>query len=80
MPLHGGASLDLAPAAGPCAPQDDPWIADTAEGEDSNERPGTPRANMSAEQFELMVSRAREYIAAGDAFQVVVSARFSVPF
>ncbi len=80
VPLHGGAALDLAPAAGPRVPQDDPWMANTAESEGSSERPCTPRANMSAERFELMASRAREYIAAGDAFQVVVSARFSVPF
>jgi anthranilate synthase component 1 len=39
-----------------------------------------PRSNMPREQFEAMVLRMKEYIAAGDAFQVVPSQRFSVPF
>ncbi len=39
-----------------------------------------PRSNMSRAQFEAMVVRMQEYIAAGDAFQVVPSQRFSVPF
>jgi len=39
-----------------------------------------PRSNMTREQFEAMVARMKEYIAAGDAFQVVPSQRFSVPF
>jgi anthranilate synthase component 1 len=37
------------------------------------------RSNMSREQFEHMVERGKEYIAAGDIFQVVLSQRFSVP-
>ncbi|MGI4977419.1 MAG: anthranilate synthase component I [Janthinobacterium lividum] len=39
-----------------------------------------PVSNMSRAQFEAMVVRMQEYIAAGDAFQVVPSQRFSVPF
>ena len=39
-----------------------------------------PTSNMSRAQFEAMVVRMQEYIAAGDAFQVVPSQRFSVPF
>ena len=39
-----------------------------------------PRSNLSREQFMAMVDRMKEYIAAGDAFQVVPSQRFSVPF
>ncbi|WP_400163780.1 anthranilate synthase component I [Brevibacillus sp. TJ4] len=35
-------------------------------------------ANMSREQYEQMVMQAKEYIAAGDIFQVVLSQRFSV--
>ncbi|MFW6183996.1 MAG: anthranilate synthase component I [Chloroflexota bacterium] len=35
------------------------------------------RSNVSQEQFEAMVSRAKEYIAAGDIFQVVLSQRLS---
>lgn len=44
-------------------------------------RPSSPlsvKANMSREQYERMVLRAKEYIAAGDIFQVVLSQRFSV--
>ncbi len=39
-----------------------------------------PQSNMPRERFHWMVDRARDYILAGDAFQVVVSQRFSVPF
>ncbi len=39
-----------------------------------------PRSNMSRAQFEAMVVRMQEYIAAGDVFQAVPSQRFSVPF
>ncbi|MFN8374552.1 MAG: anthranilate synthase component I [Anaerolineae bacterium] len=37
----------------------------------------TPRSNVSREHFEDNVRRAKEYIAAGDAFQIVLSQRFS---
>src|SRR5271170_3071034 len=36
----------------------------------------TPRSNTPAEEFKRMVLRAKEYIAAGDIFQVVLSQRF----
>lgn len=36
-------------------------------------------SNLTREQFQKMVERAREYIFAGDVFQVVLSQRFSVP-
>ncbi|MGE0718599.1 MAG: anthranilate synthase component I [Alphaproteobacteria bacterium] len=39
-----------------------------------------PRSNMTPERFRWMVERCKDYIAAGDAFQVVPSQRFSVPF
>ena len=39
-----------------------------------------PASNMSREQFHEMVRRAKEYIFAGDVFQVVLSQRFSLPF
>ncbi|BBK42891.1 anthranilate synthase component I [Allostella vacuolata] len=39
-----------------------------------------PRSNMAPERFRWMVERCKEYIRAGDAFQVVPSQRFSVPF
>jgi anthranilate synthase component 1 len=46
----------------------------------SEGRPATPsttRSNMAQEKFELMVKQAKEYIAAGDIYQVVLSQRFS---
>ncbi|MFY9287795.1 MAG: anthranilate synthase component I [Alphaproteobacteria bacterium] len=39
-----------------------------------------PTANMSESDFVSMVQRAKEYIKAGDIFQVVLSQRFSLPF
>lgn len=39
-----------------------------------------PTANMSEAEFKNMVSVCKEYIAAGDAFQIVPSQRFSLPF
>ena len=39
-----------------------------------------PRSNTSADEFKRMVLRAKDYIAAGDIFQVVVSQRFEAPF
>jgi anthranilate synthase component I len=38
------------------------------------------RSNTSAEQFKAVVLRAKEYIFAGDIFQVVLSQRFEAPF
>jgi anthranilate synthase component 1 len=39
-----------------------------------------PLSNMAPEAFRAMVDRAKEYILAGDIFQVVLSQRFSLPF
>src|SRR5205814_3809340 len=39
-----------------------------------------PRSNFSREEFERAVKRAKEYIVAGDIFQVVLSQRFEAPF
>ncbi|MCB2011740.1 MAG: anthranilate synthase component I [Geminicoccaceae bacterium] len=39
-----------------------------------------PVANMTREDFHAMVEKAREYILAGDIFQVVPSQRFEIPF
>ena len=39
-----------------------------------------PRSNTSPEEFRHMVQRAKEYIVAGDIFQVVLSQRFEAPF
>jgi anthranilate synthase component I len=42
--------------------------------------PPAPGSNFSREDFIAAVGRCKEYIAAGDAFQIVLSQRFSVPF
>jgi anthranilate synthase component 1 len=39
-----------------------------------------PRSNTGADEFKRMVLRAKEYIYAGDVFQVVLSQRFETPF
>ncbi|MGE0424997.1 MAG: anthranilate synthase component I [Reyranellaceae bacterium] len=39
-----------------------------------------PQANMSKQAFLDMVERCKEYVYAGDAFQIVPSQRFSLPF
>jgi anthranilate synthase component 1 len=39
-----------------------------------------PASNMSRADFHAMVERAKEYIFAGDIFQVVLSQRFALPF
>lgn len=39
-----------------------------------------PRSNTSREEYHAIVDKAKEYIRAGDIFQVVPSQRFSLPF
>jgi len=39
-----------------------------------------PQANMTPDAFKRMVETCKEYIRAGDAFQIVPSQRFSLPF
>jgi anthranilate synthase component 1 len=39
-----------------------------------------PQSNTSPEAYRGMVARAKEYIAAGDAFQIVLAQRFEAPF
>ncbi len=39
-----------------------------------------PAANMTRDRFHAMVRKAKDYILAGDIFQVVLSQRFAVPF
>ncbi|CAN5506289.1 anthranilate synthase component I [soil metagenome] len=41
---------------------------------------GTPRSNTPPETYKSMVNAAKEYIAAGDIFQVVLSQRFETDF
>jgi anthranilate synthase component 1 len=47
-----------------------------------SEQPETvePTSNMSPEAYKNMVKRAKDYILAGDIFQVVLSQRFEMPF
>jgi anthranilate synthase component 1 len=45
-----------------------------------NSPPPEPVANITREQYHAMVERAKEYIRAGDIFQVVPSQRFELPF
>lgn len=42
--------------------------------------PPEPVSNVSRERYHAMVERAKEYIRAGDIFQVVPSQRFTLPF
>ena len=42
--------------------------------------PPAPQSNVTKDTFLHSVLRAKEYIAAGDAFQIVLSQRFSAPF
>ena len=53
---------------------------DRASPESTAVRLPEPRSNFSREDFLEVVRRVQEYIAAGDAFQVVPSQRFSAPF
>jgi anthranilate synthase component I len=39
-----------------------------------------PVSNTTPDEYQAMVARAKEYIAAGDAFQVVLAQRFAAPF
>lgn len=41
---------------------------------------GIPQSNMTEQEFKAMVLRGKEYIAAGDVFQVVPSQRFALKF
>ena len=42
--------------------------------------PAAPRSNTTPGEFKAMVRRGKDYIFAGDIFQVVLSQRFEVPF
>ena len=52
----------------------------SAHGGDGGALGGAPRSNTTPEEFKRMVLRAKEYILAGDIFQVVLSQRFEMPF
>ena len=42
--------------------------------------PPAPSSNFTREAFQAATARCKDYIAAGDAFQIVISQRFAVPF
>ncbi|MBU0723533.1 MAG: anthranilate synthase component I [Alphaproteobacteria bacterium] len=46
----------------------------------ATDTPPEPTSNTTREEFHAMVKKAKDYILAGDAFQVVPSQRFEVPF
>jgi len=47
---------------------------------ENESRDAAPRSNTAADEFKRMVLRAKDYIFAGDVFQVVLSQRFEAPF
>ena len=47
---------------------------------DMDHEPGGMKSNFTKEEFEAGVEQAKEYIRAGDAFQIVLSQRFSKPY
>jgi anthranilate synthase component 1 len=57
---------------------DQPLHQDIAAAPDA--RAAEPRSNTTPAEYLAMVARAKEYIAAGDAFQIVLSQRFEAPF
>lgn len=52
----------------------------TADEPTGNAKSGRLTSNMSAEEYYQMVQKAKDYIRAGDIFQVVPSQRFSIPY
>ncbi|MBO0750571.1 MAG: chorismate-binding protein, partial [Bradyrhizobiaceae bacterium] len=58
---------------------DKPLPRDPADGTAAGVR-AAPVSNTSAAQYRAMVARAKDYIAAGDIFQVVLAQRFEAPF
>ncbi len=54
---------------------DGPRLAHGSVDIDLGHAPETPSSNVTQSEFESMVLRAKEYIAAGDAFQIVLSQR-----
>src|SRR6185437_14668134 len=39
-----------------------------------------PKSNTTPDEYKAMVRKAKDYIAAGDAFQIVLAQRFEAPF
>jgi anthranilate synthase component 1 len=49
-------------------------------GQDAGPLDVPPKSNTAPDEYKAMVRRAKEYIAAGDAFQIVLAQRFEAPF
>jgi len=69
------AALDAIEAVLDAAPRPKAMRLDIPEHDDAP----APRAHLAPEDYMAMVERAKEYILAGDIFQVVLSQRFSAP-
>ena len=86
-PVWAGGSLDAEAAYGQALERLADVVADFGRSlpyrRDSADEVVTasePVSNMTREDFHAMVERAKEYILAGDIFQVVLSQRFAIPF
>jgi anthranilate synthase component 1 len=79
--LVNGAQVAWEHTSGLAAPSADPRPPTTEPGATgaSSSRAGRPFSNVSQAEYERRVLKAKEYIAAGDIFQVVPSQRFSRP-
>ncbi len=49
-------------------------------GQDAGPLDVPPKSNTAPDEYKAMARRAKEYIAAGDAFQIVLAQRFEAPF
>ncbi|EUK18784.1 anthranilate synthase component I [Commensalibacter papalotli (ex Servin-Garciduenas et al. 2014)] len=58
----------------------EPIPSDKKFNQTTNNHAQTPSSTFTKEEFKQAVEKAKEYIFAGDAFQVVPSQRFSIPF
>ncbi len=66
--------------AGLESPLRNSWNQGARGGEAAKTRPVEPASNTSRAEYHAIVEKAKEYIRAGDIFQVVPSQRFSLPF
>lgn len=76
------AAPDVLAAPDTLAPSDALAAADACSSSDAPDRPHAPHrtSNFGRQAFLEAVRRVKEYIAAGDAFQVVLSQRLAMPF
>ena len=86
-PVWAGASLDAEAAYGQALERLADVVSDFGrslpyrrDSADEVVAASEPVSNMAREDFHAMVDRAKEYILAGDIFQVVLSQRFALPF